>query len=99
MLAKQLAWASTTLLSLVTIYLAVVQVSSQLPKWSLIVVGSLVLVASILSFPFGGADGNPTRVFGKIRSTGPTFVAGDNATQIHNEGDHSRFHIDNRRDN
>lgn len=98
MLARQLSWASASLLSVVTIYLGAVQVSSQVPRWTLIVVGVVVLIASVLAFPFNNSDDLPTRVVNKIRLSGPTFIAGDNSTQFHSTGKNASIHIDNRRD-
>ncbi len=98
MLVRQLGWASTSLLSVVSIFLGAVQVSNQVPNWALVVIGAVVLIASILAFPFKREDDSPARVMNKLRFSGPTFVAGDNSTQLHSTGKNANIRIENRRD-
>lgn len=91
MLQQRLVWGGTMIVSVVGIYLAAVQVSAQIPKIAVIVIGVAVGLAAVLLFPYtSNNSGNPVSLFNSLQARGKrnrTQIAGDRSQQIISDGD------------
>ncbi|BBY62184.1 LPO_1073/Vpar_1526 family protein [Mycolicibacterium helvum] len=92
MLAQRLLWGGGTITSAVMTYLAFAQVENQLARWSFGLVFGLLLIASLVMFPWGqNADGSGRSIATTIRGQrNASLVSGDGSTNtgnVTNSGD------------
>ncbi|MCK5753755.1 MAG: hypothetical protein KAH46_13750, partial [Mycobacterium sp.] len=70
MITKRLTWAGTSIVAILGILLGWRQVSDVLPPWSVYAVTGLVVLASMLTYPFGIDDDGTTRRLINVRTRG-----------------------------
>ncbi|MDV7135414.1 hypothetical protein [Williamsia muralis] len=85
------AWAGNSIVAGVAVFLAAVPLAKTTAGWVFYVVGGLMIVATILLFPYAEAGGRKKRLLGALTRDGGTRnrtqVAGANSQQVIADGD------------